>query len=149
MGNSKSSLDFKNDGRLYVWWNVWMSLLYVFFFLLKWMNCSVSSPVLDWLWGLCFELTGVRAMKNSSSEELDSYYPVRPECLADVPKTRFKARVCWKNITFFPFSMLLHYVWFCSLLFLFIWCVIFILTEVKCVFFPFHWFFDINVSRLV
>ncbi|XP_016478061.1 uncharacterized protein LOC107799457 isoform X2 [Nicotiana tabacum] len=32
-------------------------------------------------------------MKNSSSEELDSYYPVRPECLADVPKTRFKARV--------------------------------------------------------
>ncbi|KAK4366100.1 hypothetical protein RND71_013980 [Anisodus tanguticus] len=34
-----------------------------------------------------------RAMMNSSSEELDSYYPVRPECLADVPKTRFKARV--------------------------------------------------------
>ncbi|XP_055813165.1 rab GTPase-activating protein 22-like isoform X3 [Solanum dulcamara] len=32
-------------------------------------------------------------MKNSSSEELDTYYPVRPECLADVPKTRFKARV--------------------------------------------------------
>ncbi|XP_059297850.1 rab GTPase-activating protein 22-like isoform X3 [Lycium ferocissimum] len=32
-------------------------------------------------------------MKNLSSEELDSYYPVRPECLADVPKTRFKARV--------------------------------------------------------
>ncbi|XP_019250135.1 PREDICTED: GTPase-activating protein GYP7-like isoform X2 [Nicotiana attenuata] len=32
-------------------------------------------------------------MKNSSSEELDSYYPVRPECIADVPKTRFKARV--------------------------------------------------------
>ncbi|KAH0634958.1 hypothetical protein KY289_037984 [Solanum tuberosum] len=49
MGNSQSSVDFKNDG--------------------------------------------VRAMKNSSSEELDSYYPVRPECLADVPKTRFKARV--------------------------------------------------------
>lgn len=43
---------------------------------------------------LCFELTGSRAMKNSSSEELDTYYPVRPECLADVPKTRFKARVC-------------------------------------------------------
>ncbi|XP_060180802.1 rab GTPase-activating protein 22-like isoform X1 [Lycium barbarum] len=36
---------------------------------------------------------GGGAMKNLSSEELDSYYPVRPECLADVPKTRFKARV--------------------------------------------------------
>ncbi|GFP82937.1 tbc1 domain family member 15 [Phtheirospermum japonicum] len=30
---------------------------------------------------------------NSAAEELDSYYPVRSECLADVPKTRFKARV--------------------------------------------------------
>ncbi|KAL3647718.1 hypothetical protein CASFOL_008686 [Castilleja foliolosa] len=30
---------------------------------------------------------------NSVAEELDSYYPVRSECLADVPKTRFKARV--------------------------------------------------------
>ncbi|XP_057798143.1 rab GTPase-activating protein 22-like isoform X2 [Salvia miltiorrhiza] len=28
-----------------------------------------------------------------TSEELDSYYPVRAECAADVPKTRFKARV--------------------------------------------------------
>ncbi|XP_009621854.1 rab GTPase-activating protein 22-like isoform X1 [Nicotiana tomentosiformis] len=40
-----------------------------------------------------FKKEGGGAMKNSSSEELDSYYPVRPECLADVPKTRFKARV--------------------------------------------------------
>ncbi|KAL6564078.1 hypothetical protein OROHE_005318 [Orobanche hederae] len=30
---------------------------------------------------------------NSAAEELDSYYPIRPECQADVPKTRFKARV--------------------------------------------------------
>lgn len=29
----------------------------------------------------------------SSAEELDAYYPVRAECAADVPKTRFKARV--------------------------------------------------------
>ncbi|KAL8530239.1 hypothetical protein ACS0TY_007329 [Phlomoides rotata] len=29
----------------------------------------------------------------SVAEELDSYYPVRAECEADVPKTRFKARV--------------------------------------------------------
>lgn len=26
-------------------------------------------------------------------EDLDSYYPIRPECQADVPKVRFKARV--------------------------------------------------------
>ncbi|KAI3449797.1 hypothetical protein Pfo_006462 [Paulownia fortunei] len=30
---------------------------------------------------------------NSATEELDAYYPIRPECQADVPKTRFKARV--------------------------------------------------------
>ncbi|KAJ8534648.1 hypothetical protein K7X08_016376 [Anisodus acutangulus] len=42
---------------------------------------------------IAFKKDGGRAMKNSSSEELDSYYPVRPECLAGVPKTRFKARV--------------------------------------------------------
>ncbi|PHU22649.1 hypothetical protein BC332_07756 [Capsicum chinense] len=36
---------------------------------------------------------GVRAMKNCYSEELDSYYTIRPECLAEVPKTRFKSRV--------------------------------------------------------
>ncbi|KAL3849983.1 hypothetical protein ACJIZ3_011865 [Penstemon smallii] len=30
---------------------------------------------------------------NSATEELGSYYPIRPECQADVPKTRFKARV--------------------------------------------------------
>ncbi|XP_055813163.1 rab GTPase-activating protein 22-like isoform X1 [Solanum dulcamara] len=42
---------------------------------------------------VAFKNGGSRAMKNSSSEELDTYYPVRPECLADVPKTRFKARV--------------------------------------------------------
>ncbi|KAG8389190.1 hypothetical protein BUALT_Bualt02G0203200 [Buddleja alternifolia] len=30
---------------------------------------------------------------NSATEELDAYYPIRPECKADVPQTRFKARV--------------------------------------------------------
>ncbi|KAL6505237.1 hypothetical protein OROGR_025054 [Orobanche gracilis] len=30
---------------------------------------------------------------NSAAEELDAYYSIRPECQADVPKTRFKARV--------------------------------------------------------
>ncbi|KAL0459378.1 UNVERIFIED_CONTAM: TBC1 domain family member 15 [Sesamum latifolium] len=30
---------------------------------------------------------------NSATEELDAYYPIRPECQADVAKTRFKARV--------------------------------------------------------
>lgn len=62
---------------------------------------------------VCLELTGGGAMKNSSSEELDSYYPVRPECLADVPKTRFKARVCFTlfHISFLSFYMILfsHY----------------------------------------
>ncbi|CAN4093223.1 unnamed protein product [Withania somnifera] len=42
---------------------------------------------------VAFRKDGFFAMKNSYSEELDSYYPVRPECLADVPKTRFKSRV--------------------------------------------------------
>ncbi|XP_059302677.1 rab GTPase-activating protein 22-like [Lycium ferocissimum] len=32
-------------------------------------------------------------MKKWYSEELDNYYPIRPECQADVPKSRFKARV--------------------------------------------------------
>ncbi|KAL8055236.1 hypothetical protein ABFX02_04G043800 [Erythranthe guttata] len=30
---------------------------------------------------------------NTATEELDSYYPIRPECQADAPMTRFKARV--------------------------------------------------------
>ncbi|XP_051141712.1 rab GTPase-activating protein 22-like [Andrographis paniculata] len=30
---------------------------------------------------------------SSATEELDAYYPIRPECQADVPVTRFKARV--------------------------------------------------------
>ncbi|CAI9776675.1 unnamed protein product [Fraxinus pennsylvanica] len=30
---------------------------------------------------------------SAATEELDSYFPIRPECQADVPKTRFKARV--------------------------------------------------------
>ncbi|KAK6141647.1 hypothetical protein DH2020_024620 [Rehmannia glutinosa] len=34
-----------------------------------------------------------RMFFNAATEELDSYYPIRPECQADVPKTRFKARV--------------------------------------------------------
>lgn len=42
---------------------------------------------------------------NSAGEELDSYYPVRPECQADVPKTRFKARVCKNVLIRFPNSM--------------------------------------------
>lgn len=33
-------------------------------------------------------------MRRSSGPELDTFFPVRPECLADVPKTRFKPRVC-------------------------------------------------------
>lgn len=41
----------------------------------------------------------------SASEELDAYYPVRPECAADVPKTRFKARVC-TNVLLKYFSLL-------------------------------------------
>ncbi|XP_073302282.1 rab GTPase-activating protein 22-like isoform X3 [Primulina huaijiensis] len=30
---------------------------------------------------------------SSAVEELDAYYPIRPECQADAPRTRFKARV--------------------------------------------------------
>nr|GMD69058.1 TBC1 domain family member 15-like isoform X2 [Ipomoea batatas]GMD71127.1 TBC1 domain family member 15-like isoform X2 [Ipomoea batatas]GMD73076.1 TBC1 domain family member 15-like isoform X2 [Ipomoea batatas] len=30
--------------------------------------------------------------RNSWYEDLDSYFPIRPECQADVPKTRFKTR---------------------------------------------------------
>lgn len=32
-------------------------------------------------------------MKNSGSGELEAFFPLRPECQADVPKTRFKPRV--------------------------------------------------------
>lgn len=31
-------------------------------------------------------------MKNPASVELESYFPVRPECQEDIPKTRFKPR---------------------------------------------------------
>ncbi|CAM8927513.1 unnamed protein product [Rhodiola kirilowii] len=33
-----------------------------------------------------------RFMKNSGASELDDYYEIRQQCLADVPKTRFKPR---------------------------------------------------------
>ncbi|KAE8686107.1 Ypt/Rab-GAP domain of gyp1p superfamily protein isoform 5 [Hibiscus syriacus] len=31
--------------------------------------------------------------RNAGAEELDSFYPIRPECLADIQKTRFRPRV--------------------------------------------------------
>ncbi|CAA2933572.1 TBC1 domain family member 15 [Olea europaea var. sylvestris] len=34
-----------------------------------------------------------RMFFSAATEELDSYFPIKPECQADVPKTRFKARV--------------------------------------------------------
>lgn len=47
-----------------------------------------------WLWIVRFSSCRNIMFFKSSSEELDAYYPVRAECAADVPKTRFKARVC-------------------------------------------------------
>lgn len=32
--------------------------------------------------------------KNAGTEDLEAFYPVRPECKADIPKTRFRPRVC-------------------------------------------------------
>jgi len=40
----------------------------------------------------CFGLLSV-LMKRSGTTELNDFYPIRPECKADVPTTRFKPRV--------------------------------------------------------
>ncbi|KAA3474922.1 TBC1 domain family member 15 isoform X2 [Gossypium australe] len=32
--------------------------------------------------------------KKAGTEELEAFYPIRPECVAEIPKTRFKPRVC-------------------------------------------------------
>lgn len=37
-------------------------------------------------------------MKRSSDAELNTFFPIRPECQADVPKTRFKPRVCKNSL---------------------------------------------------
>ncbi|KAK2984603.1 hypothetical protein RJ640_029109 [Escallonia rubra] len=48
-------------------------------------------------------------INNYGTEEVEAYFPIRPECRADVPKTRFKPRVranilflelCWSFIAF-------------------------------------------------
>jgi len=31
---------------------------------------------------------------NNANGDMESYFPVRAECQADVPKTRFKPKVC-------------------------------------------------------
>jgi len=61
--------------------------------------------------GLCSVL-----MKRSGTTELNDFYPIRPECKADVPATRFKPRV--------------------KLLFLYIKCFILCLYPFGCVLFP-------------
>lgn len=39
-------------------------------------------------------LTGiVNIMKRTGAEDLGDFYPIRPDCLADTPKPRFKPRV--------------------------------------------------------
>lgn len=48
-------------------------------------------------------------MRKASTAELDVFYPIRPECQVDVPKTRFRLRVC-------PF----HFILFANILFSFI-----------------------------
>ena len=47
----------------------------------------------------CEGWTGI-LMKNSSNGEMDSFYAIRPECQADVPKIRFKPRVPISAILF-------------------------------------------------
>ncbi|XVF72037.1 hypothetical protein PTKIN_Ptkin12aG0089200 [Pterospermum kingtungense] len=41
------------------------------------------------VWGAVAEIFG----RNAGTEELEAFYPIKPECIADVPKTRFRPRV--------------------------------------------------------
>ena len=41
-------------------------------------------------WAAIAEIFG----RNAGTEELEAFYPIRPECIADIPKTRFRPRVC-------------------------------------------------------
>lgn len=65
-------------------------------------------------------------------EDLDSYYPVRPECQADVPKVRFKARVgilyhCLRPMYLFLFFFCFSYALYLEALY-FIGCAVMILV---------------------
>lgn len=40
-------------------------------------------------WAAIAEIFG----RNAGTEELEAFYPIRPECIADVPKIRFRPRV--------------------------------------------------------
>ncbi|KAG7025437.1 TBC1 domain family member 15 [Cucurbita argyrosperma subsp. argyrosperma] len=40
----------------------------------------------------CFKLTGILMTNTATATELDAFYPVRAECVADIPKTRFKIK---------------------------------------------------------
>nr|GEW38281.1 TBC1 domain family member 15-like isoform X1 [Tanacetum cinerariifolium] len=35
----------------------------------------------------------LRILNRTTNEDMESYFPIRPECQADVPKTRFKAKI--------------------------------------------------------
>lgn len=55
-------------------------------------------------WG---RLSGL--MKSSGATELNAFYPIKPECVADVPATRFKPRVsfCFSSNAFLSHFLLL------------------------------------------
>jgi len=53
----------------------------------------------------CGGLFGV-LMKSSGTTELNAFYPIRPECQADVPAPRFKPRV---SFCFSTNAFLVHF----------------------------------------
>ncbi|KAA0026089.1 TBC1 domain family member 15-like [Cucumis melo var. makuwa] len=40
----------------------------------------------------CVKLSGILMTNTAAATELDAFYPIRPECQADIPKTRFKIK---------------------------------------------------------
>lgn len=55
--------------------------------------------------------------RRSSGEDLGKYYPTRPECEEDVPKSRFKHWVCSLKLSIITtlFFLLIVLLWFCHL----------------------------------
>ena len=48
----------------------------------------------------CVKLSGILMTNTAAATELDAFYPIRPECQADIPKTRFKIKV-WEPLKSF------------------------------------------------
>lgn len=52
-----------------------------------------------WMLG-CVNVSRILMTNTAATTELDAFYPIRSECQAEVPKTRFKIKV-WKSLKAF------------------------------------------------